>query len=163
MAFALEYSISRASETDIPELVRVSEACQLSPWSPAGFLDELRRPDSVLLCARNGRKTVVGFIVGRIYSESENRAGEIYNIGVLAEARRCGIGSRLLELFISRCLDAKIEEIWLEVRVSNLTAIQFYEDKGFSVAARRKNFYSDPVEDASQMNLSLSDRPPDDA
>jgi ribosomal-protein-alanine N-acetyltransferase len=163
MTATLEYPISRATETEVPGLIRVSEACRLSPWSQAGFLDELRRSDSVLLCARSVEHGLVGFIVGRIYSESETRAGEIYNIGVLEEARLCGIGSRLLEAFISRCRDASIVGVWLEVRVSNSMAIKFYENKGFTVAARRRNFYSDPVEDGFQMKLSLPDRMADDA
>jgi ribosomal-protein-alanine N-acetyltransferase len=47
------------------------------------------------------------------------------------------------------------KKIFLEVRVSNLKAINFYEKFGFSKDAIRNNYYTDNSEDALLMSLSI--------
>ena len=95
--------------------------------------------------------TVVGFILGRSRPYGE---AEIYNIGTTPQTRREGIGSMLLEEFRVICARNKASSIWLEVRVSNQTAIDFYQSNGFKRKGIRTNFYSNPTEDAELMCLS---------
>lgn len=45
----------------------------------------------------------------------------------------------------------------LEVRESNIPARRLYEKLGFSEAGRRRNFYTDPKEDALLLTLTLTD------
>jgi [ribosomal protein S18]-alanine N-acetyltransferase len=72
------------------------------------------------------------------------------------EARRKGIGQMLLTGVIERFISKACECIWLEVRSSNSAAVQFYENNGFNRSAIRRNFYSDPVEDAFVMRLDFT-------
>ena len=49
-----------------------------------------------------------------------------------------------------------IQQVWLEVRLSNTPAKMLYEKLGFLEVGRRKKYYSDTNEDAIIMALSLS-------
>ena len=62
---------------------------------------------------------------------------EIEYIIVLEEYRKKGIGSKLL-LEIEK---ENINNITLEVRESNLAAINFYKNNGYKIEAIRKNYY----------------------
>lgn len=62
---------------------------------------------------------------------------EIEYIIVPEEYRKKGIGSKLL----SEIEEQKINNITLEVRESNITAINFYKKNGYKIEAVRKNYY----------------------
>lgn len=68
--------------------------------------------------------------------------------------RRQGYAHRLLRAAFQHFQDSGIELIFLEVRVSNLPAIQLYHSLGFESGRVRRAYYSDG-EDALEMALSL--------
>ena len=62
----------------------------------------------------------------------------------------------LLKYVIKQSKAMKIKRVFLEVRISNLTAIQFYEKFGFIKDAIRDKYYpGDPKEDALLMSLQI--------
>ena len=134
---------------EVDQIVIIQTECGLSAWSRTAYLDELKRPGSIVLAAHSGRE-VTGFIVGRIIASDPPEA-EIYNIGTLPAFRRLGIGSALINAFIKVCKGADVKAIWLDVRSSNVTAISFYKQHGFLKSGTRKDFYRGPREDADVM------------
>ena len=62
---------------------------------------------------------------------------EIEYIIVHEECRKQGIGSKLLNELEKN----NIKNITLEVRESNITAIEFYQKNGYRIEAVRKNYY----------------------
>ena len=62
---------------------------------------------------------------------------EIEYIIVPEEYRKQGIGSKLL----SEIEKENINNVTLEVRKSNMTAINFYKKNGYKIKAVRKNYY----------------------
>jgi ribosomal-protein-alanine N-acetyltransferase len=52
-------------------------------------------------------------------------------------------------------------EIRLEVRESNASALRLYETCGFVIAGRRTGYYGDPAEDAVLMRCQISHVPGD--
>lgn len=79
---------------------------------------------------------------------------EILNLFVSEDYRGLGIGQMLMDEVILICEKYEIENITLEVRESNDTAISLYEKLGFYKGAVRKNYYEDG-EDAILMVLEL--------
>ncbi|MDU2117989.1 MAG: ribosomal-protein-alanine N-acetyltransferase [Veillonella sp.] len=49
--------------------------------------------------------------------------------------------------------EGQITNIAIEVRISNLAALAMYRNLGFSVKGIRKDYYSEPTEDAYIMSL----------
>ncbi len=97
---------------------------------------------------RCAAKLPLGFLVIRHLGEVES---EVLNLAVRAESRRQGIARSLLKHALSRH-DHDPDRTWyLEVRESNLPALQLYASLGFELAGRRPNYYNDPAETAIVM------------
>lgn len=82
-------------------------------------------------------KEELGFIQ---YSIMYERA-EVEYIFVKEEMRRKGIAQKLLSHMICDCKKNNCNQITLEVRISNIEAIHFYEKNGFKTIHNRKNYY----------------------
>lgn len=68
---------------------------------------------------------------------------ELDNINVLDEYRNKGIGTKLMAYLVSIAIDLKVDNITLEVRVSNEIARNLYKKFGFREVALRKYYYGD--------------------
>jgi ribosomal-protein-alanine N-acetyltransferase len=97
-----------------------------------------------------------GFLVAR-FAPSEC---ELENLVVSADSRRQGWGSSLLQALIAEARARHLERILLEVRPSNPSARALYERFEFRIEGKRKNYYSQPPEDALVMVLTLNCTPP---
>ena len=63
----------------------------------------------------------------------------------------------MLNSIIEQCKVMSISDIYLEVRISNINAIVFYEKFGFKKDAIRENYYTgEKNEDAILMSKTLS-------
>lgn len=152
------FTIHSIRASDIGDIIRIADECDLSPWSSNDYLEEAKRSDSFLLRLESENGETVGFLVGRrvLSASSETHFdAEIYNIGVTKSFQRSGCGTILLEEFIKRCISELVEAVWLDVRISNSSAIAFYNSFGFSEFTLRKRFYNDPVEDGMVMKLTI--------
>ena len=74
---------------------------------------------------------------------------EILAIATVEEYRNKGIAQELLDKI-------KIKDIFLEVRESNQVAINFYKKNKFKEISIRKNYYSEPTENAIIMKLEVN-------
>ena len=74
---------------------------------------------------------------------------EILAIATVEEYRNKGIAQELLDKI-------KMKDIFLEVRESNQVAINFYKKNRFKEISIRKNYYSEPTENAVIMKLEAN-------
>ena len=74
---------------------------------------------------------------------------EILAIATVEEYRNKGIAQELLDKI-------KTKDIFLEVRESNQVAINFYKKNKFNRISIRKNYYSEPNENAIIMKLEVN-------
>ena len=74
---------------------------------------------------------------------------EILAIATVEEYRNKGIAQELLDKI-------KTKDIFLEVRESNQVAINFYKKNKFKEISVRKNYYSEPNENAIIMKLEVN-------
>ncbi len=74
---------------------------------------------------------------------------EILAIATVKEYRNKGIAQELLDKI-------KTKDIFLEVRESNQIAINFYKKNNFKEISVRKNYYSEPNENAIIMKLEVN-------
>ncbi|MEM1440679.1 MAG: GNAT family N-acetyltransferase, partial [Pseudomonadota bacterium] len=72
--------------------------------------------------------------------------------------RRRGSGLALLQHLISEARKARVKRMFLEVRPSNLAAINMYKGIGFATIGRRRDYYraaDNRREDALVLALTL--------
>jgi len=153
-----EIRIRSVESSHIGALIELGEATNLSPWSAQSYLDELKDPRSIMYRIESEENATIGFIVGRMVpaADDENAVdADIYNIAVTESYQKKGNGKILLDEFITKCRESLVRSVWLEVRESNSTAINFYTQNGFFAVTTRKHFYTDPPEHALLMRLNL--------
>jgi [ribosomal protein S18]-alanine N-acetyltransferase len=80
---------------------------------------------------------------------------ELQYIVVAKESRRRGVGTYLLNEFISHVRATGGRGIFLEVRESNQHARALYRKASFEETGLRKSYYSDPPENAILCQLRL--------
>ena len=123
--------------------------CFSVPWSLDSIETELLNEDKKLYYVVEDANGVVGYAgAWLVYDE-----GQITNIAIRPSARRQGFGAKLTSALIEECFKRGMHEIFLEVRISHLSALSLYRQLPFTVKGMRKNYYSEPKEDAYIMSL----------
>lgn len=117
-------------------------------WSAESFHSEAEKENGYVLYIMDG-DTITALLTG-YYAVGE---GDITNVAVHPDHRRRGLAQQLIAEF-EQILPEDAQEIFLEVRESNLAALSLYEKCGFERLAVRKNFYSNPCENAVVMKKS---------
>lgn len=142
-------TVRRAMIEDAKEIFAIEMECFSVPWSLDSIETELVNEDKKLYYVVEDANGVVGYAgAWLVYDE-----GQITNIAIRPSARRQGFGAKLTSALIEECFKRGMHEIFLEVRISNLSALSLYRQLGFTVKGMRKNYYSEPKEDAYIMSL----------
>ena len=144
-------NISPMEKDDISEIVKLERLYFSQPWSEKAFLDAFAGGNSYFVVAKARENLVVGY--GGMYFVGGE--GYIYNIAVKEDFRGQKIGQKIIKSLIDYSLERNLEFLSLEVRESNLPAINLYKKMGFTTVGKRKDFYSFPKEDALIMTLFL--------
>ena len=126
---------------DAQFIAEIERSCFSTPWTVEQIISS--EDTTAFFLAKDGEK-VIGY--GGMYTVLDE--GYVTNIGVLPEYRRKGIGSKIVKELINFSIEKSLSFITLEVRVSNVAAIELYKTFEFNEVGRRKNFYRNPTEDA---------------
>ena len=119
-------------------------------WSADSFRSEAEKDNGYVLYVMDNEN-----VIALLSGYSAVGEADITSIAVHPEYRRKGLALRLIERFIEMIPD-DAESIFLEVRESNAPAIALYEKCGFERLSVRKNFYSQPRENAVVMQKKLN-------
>ena len=135
---------------DFSAIVEIENVTNQLPWTKQQFISSMEVGHHSLVLEETGM--VVGFaIYSPIIPESH-----LLNIAIDPAHQGKGFGKNLLQHVILQNETMGVKIISLEVRVSNKTAINLYENLGFSKDAIRPNYYSgSPKEDALLMSIKI--------
>src|SRR5215471_6513704 len=155
---ALEVRVRKVKKGDIDRIIDIERSWHhLSHWSVDSYYrllnDDSFTSSFVAEIDDDVRSRIVGFVIFHIAAD----VSEIYNIAVESSHARSGIGWALMSAAIQESSRRKAEKVILEVRKSNNPAINFYLKFDFKIAGERKNYYSNPIEDADVLELEISD------
>jgi [ribosomal protein S18]-alanine N-acetyltransferase len=135
---------------DVEAVVAIQSECsEIAQWT----LSDYNRVASGEMGGWVGDKAgeIAGFLVARRVGPD----AEVLNFAVRRLERQKGIGSALLAEALAWAKSFHAQNALLEVRVSNVSALDFYRHRGFAVAGRRPNYYSAPIEDALLLTAPL--------
>lgn len=138
--------IKIATKENISDIAKIEQACFFAPWSEDSIAESLDNPASHFLIAYYGDE-VAGYMGLQIFSGE----GYVTNVAVLPKFRKKGIAKAL----ITEQMKNDMEFITLEVRESNVPAINLYTKMGFENMGIRPKFYSNPTENAIIMTKYL--------
>jgi ribosomal-protein-alanine N-acetyltransferase len=142
---------------DLDAVITINLKTLPENYTPGFFLELYRNyPKTFIVAEVEGR--IVGYIMCRMEHAISLRGfltrGHVVSIAVLPNYRRRGIGMALMEKAIEGMIEYGAKEAYLEVRVSNMPAINLYRKLGFRVANRIPHYYFDG-EDALIMRRAL--------
>ena len=132
-----------ASFGDLDKISKIEKETNEYPWSLNNFKSSLNAGNSSIVL--KDKKNIIGYAFFSVIGADSH----LLNITVSKDFQGRGYGKKILDkvLFQSKVLGATV--IFLEVRVSNYKAIDFYEKFGFKKDAVRYNYYDgSPREDA---------------
>ena len=121
----------------------IETECFSHPWSKQSLEEELNNETSLFLVAKEENE-VIGYIGMSIVIDE----GYIFNVAVRESHRNKGVATALINELVTYGKKNNFSFITLEVRESNLPAISLYSKFGFIKAGERKDYYSNPKENA---------------
>ena len=138
--------IEKVTAAHLDEVAAIENDCFSHPWSRRSLESELKNETSHFLVAVEDGK-VIGYIgMSAVIDE-----GYLFNAAVDSHYRKKGVGSALVRELVTWCQKHDFAFLTLEVRESNAPAIALYSRFGFVRVGERKNYYSDPAENALLM------------
>ena len=137
---------------NIKEVAEIEKESFSDPWSEDGLRNELDNDTAFFFVAEKSSE-VAGYVGTHIVLDE----CYIANVAVTPSFRRMGIADKLLDYAESNAINKNCAFITLEVRVSNLPAINLYKKRGYVSMGERKNFYSHPTENALIMTKTFSE------
>jgi [ribosomal protein S18]-alanine N-acetyltransferase len=153
-------TIRRFEGGDVEAVLALEKACpELAHWDRKDYEDVAIGRMQGWVAARGdagqeragSHDEVAGFIVIR----QVHHEVEILNLAVETQERRKGIGARLLEEAMEHAAKNGAIRTFLEVRLSNESALKLYRRYGFGVVGRRVGYYRSPTEDALTLATTM--------
>ena len=132
---------------DIDAVNSLEQACFTDAWSEALISNMFSNSyDRVYVLENDGE--VIGYV------NTRDIGGDVDLMSICVKPSEQGKG--YAKLLMDRIMSNPFNKMMLEVRESNERAIALYEKYGFEKYARRKEYYSNPVEDAIIMLITRS-------
>jgi len=126
------------SEMDLDALLRLERSAHAYPWAPQVFEDLFRSRYVMCTIIEDHYKNILGFAFVQAVADEAS----LLNIVVSPTCQGKGIGRRLLNHLIDELLAGKsVQNFFLEVRVSNFSAIALYLSCGFVEVGERRDYY----------------------
>ena len=147
--------------TDLEDIVHLNRISLPENYTIAHFIELIKNWHETSCVAEIDGK-VVGYIITRVEKGSlspwrprnKSRA-HVISVAVSPDYRRRGVGEQMMEYTLKRVEEiGNIDKITLEVRVSNIAAINMYKKLNYVADKILSHYYSDG-EDAYLMQLDL--------
>lgn len=151
--YGLEHSlIFRAmSLEDIPAICAIEQEAFATPWTEAAFYNELINNHFAHYMVMESQGEIAGY--GGIWLIMNE--AHVTNIAVEKKFRGRKLGELLMFEIQKTAQFMGAARMTLEVRVSNVVALNLYAKMGFYSVGKRKGYYSDNGEDAMIMWADL--------
>ena len=141
-------SIRQPYLSDINDIMHINRLCLPENYSYDFFYHVISEFGYACAVAEIDEK-VIGYVLSRIersltsFIGLQAVKGHIISIAVLPPYRRQGIGLKMMKYAMYKLIEKKVETVYLEVRVSNVPAIELYKKLGFTIKREIKGYYRD--------------------
>ena len=152
-AGAATRSLLAMSAIHLDAVMAIEAAAYVFPWSRGNFIDSI-----VAGYAARVLMDANGAMLGYFIAMGGVDEMHLLNITVAPAAQGRGHARHMLDALVALCRADRAEQLWLEVRESNVPARSIYKHLGFEQKGMRKGYYPAPFgrrEDAVVMSLNL--------
>ena len=121
--------------TDIPTIIEIETIAYAFPWSQQNFQDCLRASYNTIVLELNN--VIIGYGIMSVAVEE----AQILNLCVKPNQQQHGYGQKILGQLLEYAKQKYAKSVFLEVRASNIVAINLYYNNGFNQIGLRRNYY----------------------
>ena len=129
---------------DLDQVMEIETDLFAMPWTKEGMFTFLTREDTMFFVVEEKNR-----ILGYCSMQTVLDEGDILNVAVCRDRQKEGIGYFLVNSMLAEAQG--IHLVHLEVREGNGSARRLYQRLGFLEDGLRKNYYTDPQENAVLM------------
>ncbi|NPA97487.1 MAG: GNAT family N-acetyltransferase [Crenarchaeota archaeon] len=154
--------IRPARESDLDEIIAINIECLPEHYPISFWLEHMYRWGKAFYVAEVN-DVVVGYVMCRVeqgvgyLKHVTRRLGHVVSVAVREGFRRLGLATMMMLASMTALRDEYgVEEVYLEVRVSNVAAIKLYEKLGFKIVRKLESYYLDG-EDAYLMAKDIGE------
>ena len=147
----MNYIIEKMQLNDIKTILDIQKLSYNDGWKEKDYIYELKENNFALYLIIKLKEQIIGFIGTHLIFEQ----AQITQFTINKQYQNKTYGSILINYLHEYIKDNGIEVISLEVRVSNIKAINFYKKHKYNIVATRRNYYPDNNEDAYLMIRGL--------
>jgi len=134
---------------DLDKVMRINQLCLPENYAPHFFMDLYEHfPETFIVAEENGE--TIGYVMCRVETGFPNigsfgilRKGHIVSVAVLPQHQRRGVGYAMVRKALEKMSLYNAKECYLEVRASNVPAINLYKKLGFRITRTVRGYYSD--------------------
>lgn len=131
---------------DMPEVLEMETHSFEFPWTEEQFIRCLRQRNCIGQIAEFEER-VIAFMIYELHKTKLH----VLNLAVHHDFRWHSVGRQMIDKLKSKLSPQRRDRIMLEVRETNMPALQFFKALGFRALATLKDFYDDTTEDAIVM------------
>jgi ribosomal-protein-alanine N-acetyltransferase len=146
-------AIRQAERADLLDVFRLERETFPQPWPYSAFESFLGEPGFLVATGDAG---LLGYVVSDTTPNYGRDIGHVKDLAVHPDARRRGLGRRLLDRALAVLAASGAGLVKLEVRATNEAALALYRDEGFEPLRRVPRYYDDG-EDAYVMVRDLGE------
>ena len=158
------FTIRPFKPADLEQVMSINRQCLPENYTTFFFMDLYERfPETFIVAEEDGE--LVGYVMCRIETGIPSfriirimKRGHVISIAVLPKYQRQGVGYALMQEAMNAMLHYNAKECYLEVRTSNIPAVDLYKKMGFDIARTIRGYYADG-EDAYIMSRKLPFEP----
>ncbi|MCW9029283.1 MAG: ribosomal protein S18-alanine N-acetyltransferase [Kangiella sp.] len=130
-----EYHVRQLTKADLEQVCAIEKKAYSIPWADKIHADCVESGYPSLVLEQGG--AIMGYaIFNYLYDECH-----LMNIVTDPNFQGLGVASQLIEEMYNYAKQSGMVKVILEVRDSNLVAIEFYHKQGFAEIGLRKNYY----------------------
>ncbi len=145
----MKFYVRDTKSDDLETITQIEKDNFSLPWKFNDFKKAL--DDKQIFKVVYNEKEVIGYFLALVVCDE----AQVATIAVKKEFRKLGCGKKILEAAILEAWIRGVDSMYLEVRKSNIAALNLYEHIGFERLGERKNFYESPKEDAITMKFNV--------
>lgn len=146
-----QYEFRPMRMIDIDTIMQIEPQIYPYPWTRGNFVDSLNSGYSAWVLLDKAQ--IFGYALTMMVLDEAH----LLNLSIAKNYQKQGLGRYLLEKMVGIAKSNQMANMFLEVRVSNISAIALYENMGFNEMAIRRGYYpaANGREDAILMGLAL--------
>ena len=145
-----------AKAADLEAVIALErEAYPTDAWSAEAMASQLENPNTCYLVAEE-ESALVGY--AGLHAPRGAETAEVHTVTVTEALRRQGIGRRMMQALLDEAAARGATEVFLEVRIDNLSAQELYRSLGFEAVGIRPKYYQPDGVDALVMRAPVPAR-----